>query len=117
MISLYRDPDGENVFSKTSPSLSHASLQNSKDALKDNEQVIESLRNRVKELESSLQQDGKLDSSEDHERERMWSAPKVTFSEVNTLIIENGDGSTSIQGSSDNILEDVQRYDSSTGHA
>ena len=84
--------------------MSHASIQNSRDALQENEQVIETLRNRVKELESSLQQDGKSDSSDNHGSERTWSASKVTFSEVNTLLIENGQRqSSSVNGSATNI--------------
>ena len=114
MISLYRDPDGENVFSKTTPSLSHGSMQTNKDALKENERVIESLRNRVKELESSLELDGNLDSSGDHDGDRTWSTSKVTFSKVSTLIFENDHGNTSVEGSLNNIVEGVQKYDSST---
>ena len=88
MISLYRDPGGEKVFSKTSPNsnLSHPSLSH-KEALKEKERLIESLQNRVKELESSLQQDA--DSGGDYAGDRKLSASKVTFSEVNTLMFKN----------------------------
>ena len=106
MISLHRDPEGENVFSKTAlSSLSHASPNHSrnKEALKENEQLIESLRNRVKELESSLQQDETLDSSGDHSSDRKMSTSKVTFSEVNTLILKNGQ--SSVNGSMNNIVD------------
>lgn len=116
MISLYRDPEGENVFSKTSPSsLSHTSVNN-KEALKDNERVIETLRNRVKELESSLQQDGKLTFDGDSQSvERKGSVAKVTFSELNTLVINNDHSHTSsANGSINNIVDDLQEVGSST---
>ena len=110
MISLHRDPEGENVFSKTSPStLSHTSLSN-KEALKEKERLIESLQNRVKELESSLQQDGMVDSGgADYAGDRKLSVSKVTFSEVNTLIFKNGQHHTSsVSGSLNNIVDQNQ---------
>ena len=106
MKSLYRDPDGESVFSKTSPTFSHSSLQTNKESLKENERIIESLRNRVKELETSL---GKSDSDDCENNGRKLSISKVTFSEVKTLIIENGRSHTSsVSGSLDNVADDVQ---------
>lgn len=105
MISLRRDPDGENVFSKTMPSSPHLS-QTGKEVLKENERVIETLRNRVKELESSLQQDGPLNSSGEHTADRKLSMPKVTFSEDNTLILKNAQPKTSsVNGSINNLLD------------
>ena len=109
MISLHRDPEGENVFSKTSPStLSHTSLSH-KEALKEKERLIESLQNRVKVLESSLQHDGMLDSGGDYAGDRKLSASKVTFSEVNTLIFNNNQHRTSsVSGSLNNIVDQNQ---------
>ena len=105
MISLRRDPDGENVFSKTVPSSPHLS-RTDKEALRDNERMIETLRNRVKELESSLQQDGVLNSSGEHNAERKLSMPKVTFSEDNTLILKNNQrNSSSVNGSINDLVD------------
>ena len=108
MISLYRDPEGEKIFSKTSPTsnLSHPSLS-PKEALKEKERLIESLQNRVKELESSLQQDA--DSGGDYAGDRKLSASKVTFSEVNTLIFKNDQcHTTSVSSSSTSIVDQNQ---------
>ena len=108
MISLHRDPEGEKVFSKTSPSMSHVSMQANKEALKENERVIETLRSRVKELETSLQQDGKsyLKGESDSGIDERKSS--VTFSESKTLVIKNGHRSytSSIDGNLDNIAND-----------
>ena len=110
MISLHRDPGGEKIFSKTSPTsdLSHPSLSN-KEALKEKEQLIESLQNRVKELESSLQHDGMLDSGGEYAGDRKLSASKVTFSEVNTLMFKNDQHHTSsVSSSSTSIVDQSQ---------
>ena len=106
MISLHQDPEGENVFSKTMPSsLSHTSPSR-KEALKENERLVESLRNRVKELESSLKQDGMQDSDGSHRADRKLSTSKVTFSEVNSLTLRNNEYHTSSNGSMNNIVDE-----------
>lgn len=117
MINLYRDPEGTSVFSKSSPNLSHQSQQSNKEALKENERVIESLRNRVRELESSLPLDEKFEcGGEDKNNDRKLSLTKVTFSEVNTLIIENGQSRTaSSVGSLNNIAEEVKTGETLSG--
>ena len=106
MISLHRDPEGEKVFSKTSPSLSHVSMQGNKEVLKENERLIETLRSRVKELETSLQQDRKWELSSESYNGRDERKCSVTFSE--TLVIKNGHRSftSSIDGNLDNVVKD-----------
>ena len=109
MISLHRDPEGEKVFSKASPTsnLSHTSLSH-KEVLKEKERLIESLQNKVKELESSLQHDGMPDSGGDYAGDRKLSASKVTFSEVNTLVFKNDQHISSVSGSLDDIVDQNQ---------
>ena len=51
MFSLYRDPEGENVFTRTTPSTPSGSSDKAKAA---NSRTVESLRNEVKDLKLAL---------------------------------------------------------------
>ena len=81
MVSLYRDPEGENVFSKSTPG-STSSPQITTNAsgkgqkLENNNWKIESLQDQVKELQFAL---SKYESDNSEQLERRPS--KVTFSE------------------------------------
>lgn len=98
MVNLYRDPKSENVFSMIASSIVS---QGSREIIKDNEHVIKTLRDRVSELESSLEEvkDRTLSTS---------STSKVTFSEVDTLIIEQDVQRSSVSGSSSAVIVEVQ---------
>ena len=56
MISLYLDPQGEKIFTKTTapPSNSHGMTNNSIDNRESPEETIINLRQKVKELEGKL---------------------------------------------------------------
>lgn len=54
MVSLYLDPQGEKVFSKSVASLSHQATGADNHRLSSNDHTVESLQTRVKELELEL---------------------------------------------------------------
>ena len=79
MIGLHRDPEGESVFSRSIPSSSpHATTTEKGGQLQlDNSRTIESLQNKVKELELAL---ANQEGTEPQHLERKTS--KVTFNEM-----------------------------------
>ena len=80
MISLYRDPLGEKVFSKSVASQSpHATGR-----LDSNERTTESLQNKVKQLEVAL---SKCENSQNFNAESL--SKKMSFTQdVNGEIVE-----------------------------
>ena len=103
MVSLHHDPEGEKVFSKSFASSPHAtSTEKTEQFHLDNNHTVESLQNKVKELELAL---ANSEAVEPLARER--SASKVTFSEsyevaqtqqqsqkngISMTIVEKGNG-------------------------
>ena len=101
MVCLYRDPEGKDVFSKSTPASSSLSQITSADGkgqkLENNNWKVESLQDQVRELQLAL---SKYEPDNTGLLERKSS--KVTFSEVeqnqlhsssNGVATSNGTGS------------------------